>query len=350
MIKLIVCKDYEEASDKAAEIVLDVVKKKPDCTLGLATGSSPVGLYQRMIRDHEENGTSYKDVKSYNLDEYVGLEVSHPESYYSFMHRNLFDHIDIKEENVHLPSSQGDDLQKNCDLYNAALAQTQVDLQVLGIGSNGHIGFNEPFTPFDSVTHIVDLKQSTINDNARFFDNDVSKVPTQAITMGISNVMAARKIVLIASGANKVDAIYKTICGPVSEEVPASVLQQHPDVTVIVDEAAASLLPKEKVKVEILNTEVFDDVVREGTVLVDFFANWCGPCKMLSPVLEQLAQQYAGKIRFYKVDCDADQGLAQRFGVTSIPNVVILKDGQLFDRSIGYASKDQLVAFLENAL
>ena len=350
MIKLIVCKDYDEVSDKAAQIVLDVVKNKPDCTLGLATGSSPIGLYQRMIRDHQENGTSYVNVKSYNLDEYVGLDIHHPESYYSFMHRNLFDHIDIREENVHLPSSQGDDLQKNCDDYNAALAQAQVDVQVLGIGSNGHIGFNEPHTPFDSVTHIVDLKESTIRDNARFFDDDITKVPTQAITMGISNVMAAGKIVLVATSAHKADAIYKTICGPVTEEVPASVLQQHPDVTIIVDEAAASLLPKEEVKVEILNTNNFDESVREGTVLVDFFATWCGPCKMIAPVLEQLAPEYAGKAKICKVDVDNDPDLARRFGVASIPNLVILKDGQLFDRLIGYAARDQLKAFLDNAL
>ncbi|MBQ6654961.1 MAG: thioredoxin [Erysipelotrichaceae bacterium] len=162
--------------------------------------------------------------------------------------------------------------------------------------------------------------------------------------------MAARKIVLVATSAHKADAICKTICGPITEEVPASVLQKHPDVTIIVDEAAAALLPKEEVKVEVLNTEVFDDVVREGTVLVDFFATWCGPCKMLGPVLEQLAPEYGGKVRFYKVDCDNDPALAQRFGVTSIPNLVILKDGQLFSRSIGFASKDQLKAFLDSAL
>ena len=350
MIKLIVCKDYEEVSDKAAQLVLEVVKAKPDCTLGLATGSSPIGLYQRMIRDHQENGTSYANVKSFNLDEYVGLDISHPESYYSFMHRNLFDHIDIKEENVHLPSSQGGDLQKNCDDYNAALAQAEVDVQVLGIGSNGHIGFNEPYTPFDSVTHIVDLKESTIRDNARFFDDDITKVPTQAITMGISNVMAAKKIVLIASGPNKAEAIYQTICGQIDEKVPATILQNHPDAYVIVDEAAAALLPKEEVKVEVLNTETFDEKVREGIALVDFFATWCGPCKMLAPVLEQLAGEYAGKVRFYKVDCDNDPELAQRFGVVSIPNLVLLKDGQLFNRSIGFASKDQLKAFLDSAL
>jgi glucosamine-6-phosphate deaminase len=242
MFTIIVCKDYEKVSDEAAKIMLDVVKNKKDAVLGLATGSSPIGLYQRMIKDHQENGTSYKDVTTFNLDEYVGLDVHHPESYYSFMHRNLFDHIDVKEENVHIPSNQGNDLQANCDAYNKALSEAQVDIQVLGIGSDGHIGFNEPGTPFDSVTHITDLKESTIKDNARFFDNDINKVPTQAITMGISNVMSAKKIIMIATGENKAQAIYDTIKAEKSIDCPASALQDHPDTIIILDQAAASKL------------------------------------------------------------------------------------------------------------
>ncbi len=198
-----------------------------------------------MVKDHQENGTSYKDVVTFNLDEYVGLDREHPESYWSFMHRNLFDNLDIPEEQIHIPSSEGD-LQANCDSYNEAMSNYQIDLQILGIGSNGHIGFNEPGTSFDSVTHIVDLKESTIRDNARFFDNDISKVPTQAITMGISNVMAAKKILLVASGENKANAILATVMGVVTENVPASVLQNHPDVVIIIDEAAGSALYKEK--------------------------------------------------------------------------------------------------------
>lgn len=245
MIKVIKVKNYDEISDKAFEIMHDLVTSKPNAVLGLATGSSPIGLYQRMIADHRENGTSYKDIVTFNLDEYVGLEKSHPESYYSFMHRNLFDGLDIPEEQIHIPSSEGD-LQENCDSYNKAMSDYQIDLQILGIGSNGHIGFNEPGTSFDSVTHIVDLKESTIRDNARFFDNDISKVPTQAITMGISNVMAAKKILLIASGENKANAILATVMGVVTENVPASILQNHPDVVIIIDEAAGSALYKEK--------------------------------------------------------------------------------------------------------
>ncbi len=245
MIQIVKVKNYEQMSQKAFEIIKKTVIDKPDAVLGLATGSTPVGLYQLMIKDHEENGTSYKDVTTFNLDEYVGLPVDHPESYYSFMHRNLFDHIDIKEENVHIPSSQGD-LKQCCDDYNEALANNVIDVQVLGIGSNGHIGFNEPDTPFDSLTHIVDLKKSTIKDNARFFDNDISKVPTQAITMGIENVMAAKKILLMANGLNKANAIQAMVMGVVTEHVPASVLRNHPDVVIIIDEEAGSSLYKEK--------------------------------------------------------------------------------------------------------
>lgn len=245
MIKVVRVKNKEEISKKAFEIMHELVTSNPKAVLGLATGSSPVGLYELMIRDHKENGTSYKDVTTFNLDEYVGLPKDHPESYYSFMHRNLFDGLDVKEENIHIPSSEGD-LEERCDEYNEALSKQTIDLQILGIGSNGHIGFNEPDTPFDSVTHIVDLNESTIKDNARFFDDDISKVPTQAITMGISNVMAAKKIILIANGENKANAIRATVMGPVDEKVPASVLQNHPDVVIIIDEEAGSSLYKEK--------------------------------------------------------------------------------------------------------
>jgi glucosamine-6-phosphate deaminase len=158
------------------------------------------------------------------------------------MHENLFNHLDIKKENVNLPSVLGDDMQANCDAYNELLSKYSINLQLLGIGSNGHLAFNEPGTPFDSVTQVVDLVESTIQDNARFFDYDLSKVPTQSITMGIENIMEAEKILLIASGKNKAEAIYQTVKGEVSTDWPASILQRHQDVTVVVDEEAASLL------------------------------------------------------------------------------------------------------------
>ena len=187
MINVIKVKDYEQASDKAFEIMKSYLK--PGKVLGLATGSTPLGLYARMVEDHKANGTSYKDIKTFNLDEYVGLEITHPESYYAFMHRNLFDLIDIPEENTHVPSGLGDDLQAQAAHYDEMIDNNPVDIQLLGIGSDGHIAFNEPGTPFDSGTHVCDLAESTIKDNCRFFDNDISKVPTQAVTHGIGKIM-----------------------------------------------------------------------------------------------------------------------------------------------------------------
>ena len=240
MIKVIKCKDYEEASDKAFEVMKEFLK--PGKVLGLATGSTPLGLYARMVKDHKENGTSYKEIKSFNLDEYVGLPLEHPESYYAFMHRNLFDQIDIIPENTHVPSGLGEDLEGQAKKYDEMIEADPVDIQLLGIGSDGHIAFNEPGTPFDIGTHVCELAESTIKDNARFFDNDMSKVPTQSVTQGIGTIMKAKNILLIATGANKAQAVKDMIEGPVDVACPASVLQRHPSVVVIVDEPAASLL------------------------------------------------------------------------------------------------------------
>ena len=242
-IELIKVKDYEELSNVAGKIMLDVVKNDPNCTLGLATGSSPIGLYKYLINAYKNGEVSFKNVKSFNLDEYCELPVTHPESYYSFMHTNLFNHIDIKEENVHVPSSVGSDLQANCDNYSKMLNAATVDIQLLGIGANGHIGFNEPGTSFESETLIVTLKEKTRQDNARFFDNDINQVPKHAITMGIKNIMNAKSVLLVASGKNKADAIKKLMSGVVTEEFPASALQNHTGkVIVVADEEACSLL------------------------------------------------------------------------------------------------------------
>ncbi len=244
-MKVIKVENYEQASQEAAKIFINQVKEKPDSILGLATGSTPVRMYEILRQDHKENGTSYKDIKSYNLDEYFGLDHDHPQSYHYFMFDNLFKGIDIKPENVHVPSGHGD-VQANCVEYNKMLAENPIDIQLLGIGSNGHIGFNEPGTPFDSVTHVVDLKQSTIEDNARlFFDGKIDEVPKQAISMGIQNIMNAKKVVLIACGENKQAAVKGLIEGPVTTDLPASILQKHADVVVIIDEAAAKLLEKD---------------------------------------------------------------------------------------------------------
>lgn len=243
-MKLIICENYEEASVEAAKVMLEIVKNNPTANLGLATGSTPIKMYELMVEDHEKNGTSYKDVKSYNLDEYYGLENTHPQSYYYFMQKHLFSKIDIKSENVHVPSGAGD-IQASCDEYNKMLDENSIDIQLLGIGSNGHIGFNEPGTSFDAVTHVVNLKQSTIEDNARlFFDGKIDDVPKQAVSMGISNIMNAKKVLLLAFGKGKAEAVKGMIEGPVTEELPASVLQNHKDVTVILDKEAASLLTK----------------------------------------------------------------------------------------------------------
>ncbi len=243
MIKFIKVKDYQELSKVAGEIMLHQIKEKPNCVLGLATGSSPVGLYQYLIDAYKKGEVSFKNVKTYNLDEYCDLPREHPESYYSFMHTNLFNHVDIEEENVHLPSSLGKDLQKNCQEYSDALNKVTVDLQLLGIGANGHIGFNEPGTSFESETLVVTLTEKTRKDNARFFDNDINQVPTHAITMGIKNIMNAKSVLLVASGKNKAEAIYQLVNGPVTEEFPASALKKHPGVvTVVADEEACSLL------------------------------------------------------------------------------------------------------------
>lgn len=240
-MKVIKVKDYNELSKVACEIFVKEIKKNPSLTLGLATGSTPIGLYQNLIKEYEKGNISFKDVKTFNLDEYCGLERSHPQSYYTFMHENLFSKIDINLDNVHLPRTDGTDLEKLAKEYNELLLQNQIDLQVLGIGSNGHIGFNEPGTSFDQETFVVELTQKTREDNKRFF-NSIDEVPTHAITMGIKNILAAKKIVLLASGKAKAEAIYKTVKEQPTPDVPASALQLHPDVTIIVDEEAGALL------------------------------------------------------------------------------------------------------------
>ena len=194
-----------------------------------------------MIKDHNENGTSYKNVKTVNLDEYVGLTPDHDQSYAYFMRTNLFDHIDVNQANTNLPRGSAADPQAECDRYNALLSQMQQDVQVLGLGSNGHIGFNEPNTPFDSVTHLVSLAESTIKDNSRLFKS-IDEVPRQALSMGIKNIMQAKSILMVVSGKNKAEAVKGMVKGEITPYLPASVLQLHPFVTIVCDKDAASLL------------------------------------------------------------------------------------------------------------
>lgn len=239
-MKILIVKDYEEMSQKAAEIMHDVVANKPDAVIGLATGTTPLGLYKRMIEDCK-NGTSYKQVRTVNLDEYLGLGENDKQSYVYFMRDNLFNHLDIDLKNTHIENGKAEDPVKECARYNKLLEEMPQDLQLLGIGSDGHIGFCEPGTPFGSGVHIADLTESTIKDNSRLFDR-IEDVPVQALTQGIKNIMNAKKIMMIVSGKNKAQAIYETVKGPVTEKMPASILQLHPDCTLIIDEDAASLL------------------------------------------------------------------------------------------------------------
>lgn len=241
MFKIIVVENYDEASSEAFKVMKEEVVSHEKPVLGLATGSTPIGLYKKMQADHKSNGTSYKNVITFNLDEYIGLPKSHEQTYYTFMHENLFDGLNIPEENIHIPVGDSDNVPAECVKYEEAMKEYNIDIQLLGIGGNGHIGFNEPGTSFDTLTHIVDLQEKTRLDNARFFDS-LDDVPTQAITMGIATIMKSKKILLVATGENKADAIYGMIKGPISEDCPASALQNHPNVIVIVDKAAASKL------------------------------------------------------------------------------------------------------------
>lgn len=241
MFTTIVCENYDEVSKEAFK-VMKTVLDKGNPVLGLATGSSPVGLYKEMIRDHKENGTSYKNILTWNLDEYVGIPRTHEQSYWTFMHENLFNFIDIPEENIHVPVGESEDEEAECVKYEESMKGHTVDIQVLGIGSDGHIAFNEPGTPFDSLTHLMDLTEQTRKDNARFFDNDINQVPKRSITMGLASIMRAKKIIVIATGENKAEAVYGMLKGAKTTDCPASILQDHPDVTVLLDKAAASKL------------------------------------------------------------------------------------------------------------
>lgn len=225
----------EIIDELASQEVINLVKENPNAILGLATGSSPIGLYENIIKDHKENKTSYENVKTFNLDEYIGIPVEHEQSYRTFMNNTVFSHLNINLENTHFPKQ--DDPESFTDL----LLENPIDLQILGIGTNGHIAFNEPGTSFESTTQYVDLAESTINDNARFFDS-IEDVPKRAVTMGLKDIMRAKKIILLAFGENKAEAIKELAIGKISENCPATILQNHPDITVYVDEEAASLI------------------------------------------------------------------------------------------------------------
>lgn len=240
-MKIVITKSYDEMSEKAFEVMKQVVLQKNDAVIGLATGTTPLGLYNLLIKACENKEISFKDIKTINLDEYKGIDKSNKNSYHYFMQQNLFKYVDINQKNIYIEKGNAECDLAECKRYNELLDKFPQDIQLLGIGSDGHIGFNEPGTKFDSLTHVVNLKKSTIKDNSRLF-NKISEVPKQAYTQGIKNIMNAKKILIIANGKNKAKAVQKAICGPITEKVPASILQLHPDCTFILDEEAASLL------------------------------------------------------------------------------------------------------------
>ncbi|WP_165998974.1 glucosamine-6-phosphate deaminase [Bacillus sp. Cs-700] len=239
-MKIIQANDYQHMSELAANYLIDKVQTNPSIVLGLATGGTPLGTYKRLIKDHEQNGTSYKKVTTYNLDEYVGFSSENPNSYHAFMYDNFFGKVDIPTINVHLPSGTAHDLVEECKGYEERIEEAGgIDVQLLGMGSNGHIGFNEPGTSFQATTQIVELAQSTRKANARFFD-DIKEVPYQAITMGIATIMKSKEILLLVSGESKSDAMKKLMEGEVDESFPASILNKHSHVTIIADKEALS--------------------------------------------------------------------------------------------------------------
>lgn len=241
-MKIIVVDDYEQLSKQASQIIAQTVQQKPNATLGLATGSTPLGCY-RLLAQRCADGLSFAKVSAVNLDEYAGIGGNHVQSYAYFMRSNLFDKLDINLANTNIPNGLASNLDAECQRYAQLLATLPRDLQLLGLGSNGHIGFNEPGTPFESATHVVNLAQSTIKDNSRLFD-DISQVPTQALTMGIAEIMQAKTVLMLASGANKAQAVKAMVEGEITPNCPASVLQRHPNCIVIVDKDAATLLAK----------------------------------------------------------------------------------------------------------
>ena len=235
-------KNYQELSRKAANLIAAQVILKPDSVLGLATGSSPVGTYEHLVEMYENGDLDFSQVTTVNLDEYKGLAGSDEQSYRYFMNTNLFDHVNIDKARTFVPDGLEPDPQKACAAYNEIIrSHGGIDLQLLGLGRNGHIGFNEPGAAFEKETHCVDLTESTIEANKRFFASE-DDVPKQAYTMGIKNIMQAKKILLIAGGEEKAEALKNSLYGPITPSVPASILQLHNDVTVIADEAALSLI------------------------------------------------------------------------------------------------------------
>ena len=237
-MKIIKAKDYSDMSRKAANIISAQIIMKPDCVLGLATGSTPIGTYEQLVEWYHKGDLDFSMVTTVNLDEYRGIPGSHPQSYCYFMHDKLFDKVNIDADRIHIPDGMEEDADKACSQYDDIIRSAGgIDLQLLGLGHNGHIGFNEPGTAFEAETHLVNLTETTMKANQRFFAED-ENVPSQAYTMGIKSIMQAKKILVVVSGADKADILYEAVNGEISPRVQASVLQLHNDVTIVADEAA----------------------------------------------------------------------------------------------------------------
>ena len=237
-MKIYKAKDYKDMSRKAANIISAQVIMKPNCVLGLATGSTPIGTYDQLVEWYSKGDLDFSEVTTVNLDEYKGLPRTNDQSYYYFMHQHLFDRVNIDPERTNVPNGMESDAEKECGRYEELIRSLGgVDLQLLGLGHNGHIGFNEPGEAFEKETHCVDLTESTIEANKRFFAS-ADDVPKQAYTMGIKTIMQAKKILIVVNGENKADIVERAFFGPITPEVPASILQLHNDVTLVGDEAA----------------------------------------------------------------------------------------------------------------
>ena len=239
---VVIKKDYEEMSREGAKQIAGLVRKKPDCVIGFATGSTPLGMYRELIRLHNAEGLDFSKVTTFNLDEYVGLPPAHDQSYHYFMWENLFKHINVNPSKVHIPMGMAEDIEAFCEWYERKIVEAGgIDLQILGIGANGHIAFNEPGSSLGSRTRIKTLSEKTRKDNARFFKN-MAEVPKYAITMGVGTIMEARQLLLLANGAGKADAISATVEGPITAKCPATIVQLHRYATVLIDKAAAAKL------------------------------------------------------------------------------------------------------------
>jgi glucosamine-6-phosphate deaminase len=241
-MNILTFRSNEELNEAGAGIIAGLVQTNPKAVLGLATGGTPIGIYEELVKTHRKGMVSFKSVTTFNLDEYVGIPEDHPESYHNYMKHHLFGHVDLSPERTHIPNGNAPDLEQECAKYNQHLEDAkQIDLQLLGLGHNGHIGFNEPDHALVSGTHIVKLKDETREANARFFDS-IDEVPTHALTMGVGTILKAKMILLVVRGADKAEIVHKALTGPITTECPASLLQTHPHVVVLLDSASGRLL------------------------------------------------------------------------------------------------------------